>query len=171
MKKLFLISIMAMLTIASYGHKRIENATPVSNDTIYYNADHIRVDSKSDAAYGRLLMTEGTGAQKRDVFRDFYLNGTPKLEGGYSFIDISNDANTKLEGDITAFYPNGKEKCRGTYVNGKPQGYFTVLMRDGSIATAEFVSGKSKYDYFVVTSPDGTTTKRDINDLKAILKI
>ena len=38
-------------------------------------------------------------------------------------------------------------------------------------ATAEFVSGKSKYDYFVVTSPDGTTTKRDINDLKAILKI
>ena len=62
---------MAMLTIASYGHKRIENATPVSNDTIYYNADHIRVDSKSDAAYGRLLMTEGTGAQKRDVFRDF----------------------------------------------------------------------------------------------------
>lgn len=171
MKKLFLISIMAMLTIASYGHKRISNATAVSNDTIYYNANHVRVDSKADAAYGRLLMTEGTGTQKRDVFMDFYPNGNVKLEGGYSFIDISNDANTKLEGDITAFYPNGKEKWRGTYVNGRPEGYFTILMRDGSVATAIYEYGKPKHNYFVVVSPDGTSTRRDIKDLKSLLKM
>lgn len=161
---------MAMLTAATYAHKRIENAVPVSNDTIYYSIDKMRVDDKSQAAYGRLLLTVGTGAQKRDVFRDYYPNGTLKIEGGYSFIDLSNDNNTKLEGDVTAYYPNGKEKWQGSFVNGMANGYFTMMMRDGSIATAQFVNGKSKLDYFVVTAPDGTMTKRDVKDLQSFLK-
>ncbi len=170
MKKILLVAIMAMLTVASYAHKRVLNAVPVSNDTIYYNVDNIRVDDKSDAAYGRLLLTAGKGVDKRDIFRDFYPNGTLKAEGGYSFIDLSNDNNTQLEGEVTAYYPNGKEKWQGKFVNGKANGYFTVMMRDGSIATAQFVNGKSKLDYFVVTAADGTMSKRDVKDLKHLLK-
>ena len=170
MKKILLVAIMAMLTLASYAHKRVLNAVPVSNDTIYYNVDNIRVDDKSDAAYGRLLLTAGKGVEKRDIFRDFYPNGTLKAEGGYSFIDLSNDNNTQLDGEVTAFYPNGKEKWQGKFVNGKANGYFTVMMRDGSIATAQFVNGKSKLDYFVVTAADGTMSKRDVKDLKHLLK-
>lgn len=170
MKKILLVAIMAMLTVASYAHKRVLNAVPVSNDTIYYNVDNIRVDDKSDAAYGRLLLTAGKGVEKRDIFRDFYPNGTLKAEGGYSFIDLSNDNNTQLDGEVTAFYPNGKEKWQGKFVNGKANGYFTVMMRDGSIATAQFVNGKSKLDYFVVTAVDGTISKRDVKDLKHLLK-
>ena len=113
---------MAMLTVASYAHKRVLNAVPVSNDTIYYNVDNIRVYDKSDAAYGRLLLTAGKGVEKRDIFRDFYPNGTLKAEGGYSFIDLSNDNNTQLDGEVTAFYPNGKEKWQGKFVNGKANG-------------------------------------------------
>ena len=138
MKKILLVAIMAMLTVASYAHKRVLNAVPVSNDTIYYNVDNIRVDDKSDAAYGRLLLTAGKGVEKREIFRDFY--------------------------------PNGKEKWQGKFVNGKANGYFTVMMRDGSIATAQFVNGKSKLDYFVVTAADGTMSKRDVKDLKHLLK-
>lgn len=170
MKKILLVAMMAMLATVTYAHKRILNAVPVSNDTIYYNVDKVRVDDKSDAAYGRMLLTVGTGMQKRDIFRDYYPNGTLKIEGGYSFIDLSNDNNTKLDGEVTAYYPNGKEKWQGTFVNGKPEGYFTMMMRDGSIATAQFVNGKSKLDYFVVTSPDGTMTKRDVKELKSFLK-
>ena len=48
MKKILLVAIMAMLTVASYAHKRVLNAVPVSNDTIYYNVDNIRVYDKSD---------------------------------------------------------------------------------------------------------------------------
>ena len=130
----------AFMTMASYAHKRVsETATVVSTDTIYYNADYIRVNNRVDAAYGRLLLTEGTGKNKREVFRDYYMNGKLKLEGGYSFIDLNDDRNTKVEGDVTAFYPNGKEKYRGSFIGGKPEGYLTVMMRDGSIATAEFV--------------------------------
>lgn len=171
MKKIILIALMALTTMATYAHRRVsENATVVSTDTIYYNADYLRVMNRSEAAYGRLLLTEGTGRDKREVFRDYYINGKIKMEGGYSFIDLSNDRNTKVEGDITAFYPNGKEKYRGSFVNGQPDGYFTLMMRDGSIATAEFVNGKSRFSYFVVTGTDGTQTQRDISDLKAFLK-
>lgn len=170
MKKLLLVAAMAMVTVATYAHRRVVNATPVSNDTIYYNVENMRVDSKDLAAYGRLLLVEGTGRDKRDVFRDFYPNGNVKIEGGYSFIDLNNDNNTRLEGDVTAFYPNGKEKWRGTFVNGKPDGYFTMMMRDGSVATAQFIDGKSRLDYFVVTAPDGSTSRRDIKDLKSFLK-
>ena len=171
MKKILLIAVMAMLTTASFAHKRIVNATPISNDTIYYNVENMRVDSKDVAAYGRLLLTEGTGREKRDVFRDFYPNGNVKIEGGYSFIDLSDDKNTRYEGDVTAFYPNGKEKWHGTFVNGKPNGYFTMMMRDGSIATAQFINGKSRLNYFVVPSPDGTMSRRDIKELESFLKI
>ena len=76
-----------------------------------------------------------------------------------------------VAGDVTAFYPNGKEKWRGTFVNGKPNGYFTMMMRDGSIATAQFINGKSRLNYFVVTSPDGTMSRRDIKELESFLKI
>ena len=170
MKKMFLISILALLSIASYGHRRVVNATPVSTDTIYYNDANQRVYERAEAAYGRLLLTEGTGRNKRDVFQDYYMNGKLKLEGGYSFLDLSDDNNTQLDGDITAFYQNGKEKWRGTFVNGKPQGYFVMMMRDGSVATAEFENGRSKHDYFTVTAPDGTMKLRDIRDLKSFLK-
>ena len=171
MKKILLLTMMAFITMASYAHKRVsETATVVSTDTIYYNADYIRVDNRADAAYGRLLLTEGTGRQKREVFRDYYMNGKLKLEGGYSFIDLNDDRNTKVEGDVTAFYPNGKEKNRGSFIGGEPEGYLTVMMRDGSIATAEFVNGISRFNYFVVTATDGNQTRRDINDLKIFLK-
>ena len=93
------------------------------------------------------------------------------FEGKEYSIDLSDDKNTRYEGDVTAFYPNGKEKWHGTFVNGKPNGYFTMMMRDGSIATAQFINGKSRLNYFVVTSPDGTMSRRDIKELESFLKI
>lgn len=169
MKKLLLISVMAMLTIASYGRKHVENATVVA-DTIYYAENMQNVVSKSQANYYRLLMTEGTGLQKRDVFQDFYLNGNLKAEGGYSFVDLGNDKNTVFDGEITTYYVNGKEKWHGTFKNGKRNGYFTLMMRDGSVAVAEFVNGVSIHDYFTVTHADGTITKRPLSEMKSLLQ-
>jgi VCBS repeat-containing protein len=169
MKKLLLISVMAMLTIASYGRKHVENATVVA-DTIYYAENMQNVVSKSQANYYRLLMTEGTGLQKRDVFQDFYLNGNLKAEGGYSFVDLGNDKNTVFDGEITTYYVNGKEKWHGTFKNGKRDGYFTLMMRDGSVAVAEYVNGVSKHDYFTVTRTDGTMSKRPMSEIKSLLQ-
>ncbi len=169
MKKLLLISVMGMLTIASYGRKHVENATVVA-DTIYYAENMQNVATKSQAGYYRLLMTEGTGMMKRDVFQDFYVNGNMKAEGGYSFVDLGNDKNTVFDGEVTTYYINGKEKWHGTYKNGVRNGYFTMMMREGGVAVAEFVNGVSKHDYFTVTNSDGTMTKRPISEIKSLLQ-
>lgn len=171
MKRVILFSMMMMMTIASFGRNHVnENATVVA-DTIFYSADLMNVNSRSDASYYRVLMTAGKGLQKRDVFQDFYLNGTLRAEGGYNFIDLGNDKNTVLNGAVTTYYPNGNEKWHGKYVNGKREGYFTLQMRNGGVATVQFVGGKSKYDYFVVTMPDGQMQKRPISEIKSLLNI
>lgn len=169
MKKIILFSMMAMMTVASYGTKHVSPEAVVASDTIYYGANKMNVSSRSDASYYRLLMTQGRGNNKQDVFKDYYLNGTLKAEGGYSFIDLSDDTNSLLNGEVITYYPNGKIKSCGKYVNGKRNGFFTIQMRDGSVASLEFVDGQSKYDYFMVTRHDGSMERRPISEIKSLL--
>ena len=98
------------------------------------------------------------------------MNGNLKAEGGYSFVDLNNDKNTVLNGEVTTYYQNGKEKLHGRYVNGKRQGYFTLQLRDGGVAIVAYENGKSKYDYFMVTRADGTQEKRPLNEIKSLLR-
>lgn len=123
MKRMILFSLMALMTIAAFGRKHVENATVVA-DTIFYAENMSNVTSADQASYYRLLMTTGSGLNKKDVFQDFYMNGNLRAEGGYSFIDLGNDRNTIFNGEVTTYYKNGKEKWHGNYVNGKREGYF-----------------------------------------------
>ena len=77
MRRVFLISVFALMTVASFGRKHIENATVVA-DTIYYADNMLNVTSAEQAGYYRLLMTQGVGSAKKDVFQDFYMNGNLK---------------------------------------------------------------------------------------------
>ncbi len=168
MKRVLLISVMALLTVASFGRKHVENATVVA-DTIYYAENMMNVAHADQASYYRLLMTTGAGIHKQDVFQDFYMNGNLKQEGGYSFVDLSNDKNTVLNGEVTTYYPNGKEKWHGKYVNGKRTGYFTLQLRDGGVAVVQFVDGKSAHNFFTVTYKNGTMEKKPLSDIKSLL--
>ena len=168
MKKIFLFAIMALITVSSFARKRIENATVVA-DTLYYAANMMNVANRDQASYYRLLMTEGSGLTKRDVFQDYYMNGNLKAEGGYSFVDLSNDKNTVLNGEVTTFYPNGKEKLHGNYVNGKREGYFTLQLREGGVAVVQFKNGKSVHNYFTVTHKDGTIEKKPLSEIRAFM--
>lgn len=170
MKKIALISAMLLMTVVSFGRNRVSENAKIVADTIYYAADMQSVANANQASYYRLLKTQGTGLEKEDVFQDFYMNGNLKAEGGYSFIDLSNDKNTVLDGDVTTFYQNGKEKLHGRYVNGQRNGYFTLQMRDGGVAIVEYKNGESKYNYFMVTRPDGSQEKRPINEIKSLLQ-
>lgn len=168
MKRLFIVALLAIVTVSTYARKTFVNTTVVA-DTIYYAQNMKNVANADQASYYRLLMTEGNGLKKQEVFRDFYMNGTVKAEGGYSFIDLGNDKNTVLNGEVTTFYPNGNEKWHGTYVNGKRQGYFTLQMREGGVAVVVYENGQSKFDYFTITKADGTMEKHNISELKALM--
>lgn len=170
MKKTLLIVAMMLMTVASFGHSRVSETATVVGDTIYYAANHMSVDNASEASYYRLLMTQGTGIHKEDVFKDFYMDGTLRAEGGYKFVDLGNDNNTVFNGDVTTYYQNGKEKMRGKYVNGEREGYFTLQLRNGGIATVQYKDGSSMHDYFTVTMPDGTQHKHQLSEIKVLLQ-
>ena len=163
-----ILSMMALMTVASFGRKHVENATVVA-DTIYYAENMTNVASADQAAYYRLLMTTGSGINKKDVFQDFYMNGTLRCEGGYSFIDLGNDRNSVFNGEVTSYYKNGKEKWHGNYVNGKREGYFTLQLREGGVAVVQFKDGKSSHDFFVVTYKDGTQEKKPLSEIKSLM--
>ena len=103
MKKLILMSAMLLMTIASFGRTRVSENAKVVGDTIYYAANMQSVNNAREAAYYRLLKTQNSGLAKEDVFQDFYMNGKLRAEGGYSFVDLSNDKNTVLNGEVTTY--------------------------------------------------------------------
>lgn len=168
MKRVILITVMALTTIASFGRKHVENATVVA-DTIFYAENMSNVASSDQASYYRLLMTVGTGINKKDVFQDYYMNGNLRAEGGYSFIDLGNDRNSIFNGEVTTYYKNGKEKWHGKYVNGQREGYFTLQLREGGVAVVQFKAGKSVHDYFTVTKSDGTMEKKSLSEIKSLM--
>ena len=161
---------MLLASVSSFGRKYVSEHATVVADTIYYAADRSSVSDASRAAYYRLLLTQGNGADKEEVFTDYYMDGTLKAEGGYSFIDLGNDANTVLNGKVTTYYVNGKEKLNGKYVNGQRDGYFTLQLRDGGVAVIVYKDGKSKFDHFMVTNPDGSQEKRPISEITTLLQ-
>ena len=168
MKRIILLSMMALMTIASFGRKHVENVTVVA-DTIFYAENMSNVASSAQASYYRLLMTTGTGLNKKDVFKDYYMNGNLRAEGGYSFIDLGNDRNTIFSGVVTTYYKNGKEKWHGKYVNGKREGYFTLQLREGGVAVVQFKNGKSVHDFFTVTYKDGKMEKKPLSEISAFM--
>lgn len=170
MKKIVLMSAMLLMTVASFGRTRVSDNAKIVADTIYYAANQQSVKNANEASYYRLLKTQGMGLAKEDVFQDFYMNGNLRAEGGYTFVDLGNDKNTILDGEVTTYYQNGKEKLHGRYTNGQRNGYFTLQLRDGSVAVVEYNNGKSKYDYFMVTRPDGSQEKRPLNEIKSLLQ-
>ena len=168
MKRIILLSMMALMTIASFGRKHVENVTVVP-DTIFYAENMSNVASSAQASYYRLLMTTGTGLNKKDVFKDYYMNGNLRAEGGYSFVDLGNDRNTIFNGEVTTYYKNGKEKWHGKYVNGKREGYFTLQLREGGVAVVQFKNGKSVHDFFTVTYKDGKMEKKPLSEISAFM--
>lgn len=168
MKKILIMVMAVMVSTISFARKGAV-VYSVSNDTIFYNHEMKAVTNGNQASYYRILAKEDYKGAKRDIFEDYYLNGQKRCEGGYAFIDLANDANTILDGMVITYYPNGKEKWRCNYKNGKRDGYLTLQMRDGSIAVVEYVDGISKYDYAAVTSPDGSIAKRSLSSLKKLL--
>lgn len=170
MKHIIILAAMLLTSVSSFALKHVSETAVVVADTIYYSADQTTVANAEQAAYYRLLLTQGEGKEKESVFKDYYMDGTIKAEGGYSFVDLGNDKNTVFNGDVTTYYVNGKEKLHGKYVNGKRNGYFTLQMRDGSIAVIAYQHGESKYDYFMVTNKNGEQQKRPLREIRSLLQ-
>ena len=81
-----------------------------------------------------------------------------------------NDANTVLDGHVTAYYPNGMEKWHCNYKDGKREGYLTLHLRDGSIGVVAYREGKSRFDYMTITHPDGRMEKVGLKHYSSLIQ-
>ena len=122
MKRVILVSMMALLAVVCYGRKRIQNATVVG-DTIYYAENMMHAASADQANYYRILMTTGTGLNKQVT--TYYVNGKEKWNGKY--------VNGKREGYFTLQLREGGVAVV-QFQNGESvYDYFTVTKKDGTI--------------------------------------
>ena len=108
MKRILLISVVAMMTITSYARKHVAENAVVVADTIYYAADKTTVNNNDQASYYRLLMKQNHGVTQRDVFQDFYMDGTLKAEGEYSFIEQHTTLMVKRNGMVNTCKASAK---------------------------------------------------------------
>ena len=169
MKKFFFAAFVCLISATSFAREGV-TTTVVSRDTIFYNQALRSVKSSDNVAYYRLLAKESYKGVERDIFQDFYPDGQKRLEGGYSFLDLGNDANTVLDGHVTAYYPNGMEKWHCNYKDGKREGYLTLHLRDGSIGVVAYREGKSRFDYMTITHPDGRMEKVGLKHYSSLIQ-
>lgn len=169
MKKLLLLSALFMISVCGFARKNV-TTTVVSQDTVYYNGQLQKVSDRENAEYYRLFAKENYQGVQRDIFQDYYLNGKLRMEGGYSFLDLNNDKNTVLDGVVTTYYPNGKEKWTCKYKNGKRQGYLSLQLRDGSVVVAQYDYGNLVHNYLMVTHADGTMEHVAVSDYAHLLQ-
>lgn len=169
MRKLFLAALVCLVSATSFAREGVTTEV-VSHDTIFYNQQMKVVSDRDAAAYYRLLAKETNKGEVRNIFQDFYPNGHKRLEGGYAFLDLGNDANTVLDGRVTSYYPNGREKWNCNYKNGKRHGYLTLNLRGGSIGVVAYTNGEMRYKYIMVTHPNGKMEKKDIKEYEKLLQ-
>lgn len=168
MKKLLLIAVLAMISVCGFARKNV-TTTVVSQDTVYYNNQLVKVADREDAEYYRLFAKEDYKGQQRDIFQDYYLNGNIRMEGGYKFLDLSNHNNTVLDGQVITYYPNGKEKWQCNYKNGKRQGYLTLQLRDGSVVVAQYDYGQLVHNYLMLTHANGKMEKVPVSEYEHLI--
>lgn len=169
MKKLLLIAVLSLISVCGFARKNV-TTTVVSQDTVYYNAQMVKVASRENAEYYRLFAKEDYKGQQRDVFQDYNMNGSLRMQGGYSFLDLNNDKNTVLDGEVTTYYPNGKEKWTCKYKDGKRQGYLSLQLRDGSIVVAQYDYGNLVHNYLMKTNANGQMEQVPIDEYEHLIQ-
>lgn len=98
-----------------------------SQDTIYFNPDGLKVDTKLKAAYYQTLAKDNVQSNKI-IERQYYLSGLPKKETYYL------DYNRKIkDGTQKIWYNNGQLKSAVEYVDNKKQGLLLTYWENGQL--------------------------------------
>ena len=175
MKNIFASLACLLLSFSAFGQF-------VKIDTLYYDKDWKGVPIKELADYYRVAFYP-TDSQQPKRFRDYYITGELAGDGTFISIDKNDASESVYDGEINAYYKNGKLlRCYhytkgiedGTltdyYENGLvsseitmnegvPDGLFTQFLEDGTYIVMEFDNGSLPYDYYLHVTPEGYATK------------
>lgn len=149
---------------------------------IYYDKDWKGVSNASFAAFYRIAVYPVNQNYKKRC-RDYFISGELQGEAEFVSIDKFDDSKSVWEGECVTYFKNGKIASKANWKNGKPNGEFcyfsedglvkkkgqlfygkldglyTEFLEDGTFLQAEYIYGKSKYEYYVKSNQKGQLIK------------
>jgi len=139
MKTYFILAFYFFKTAALFSQSR---------DTIYFNS-RWEICDKPLAQYFRIgeVKTDGTKRYSGTV-ADFYINGTPEMEGSYTEQGVKS-------GPFTFYYLNGKIKSHGNYSENKISGFWDFYHEDGTKYAVLYFPGDG-FNFSVLDFTDST---------------
>jgi antitoxin component YwqK of YwqJK toxin-antitoxin module len=177
--KIMILVLFVVVSFVSYGQERI--------DTIYYDKDWKGVPNRSFADFYRVAIYPENALYKKQ-FRDYYVTGELQATGGFISIDKFDDSKSVIDGELVNYFKNGKisekrivkngkqngEYCvysedglvirKANFVNGELSGLYTEFLESGAYVQAEYINGKPKYDYYVMSNQEGQIIKIKYSD-------
>lgn len=156
-------------------------------DTTYYDKDWKVINNKQFADYYRYSLIPENSNSKR-IFRSYYITGELESVGGFISLSDTNDSLSVFEGEITGYFRNGKMsykriyshgkangvfidysedeliKCHGTLLDGELNGLYTEFYRDGGFMQIEYLNGRPKYDYYLMSNVEGYMLRYSVFD-------
>ena len=185
MRKVYLLAILPFFLCCNYltAQERV--------DTIYYDKDWKGVSNRSFADFYRIAVYPANENYKK-LFRDYYITGELQATGGFISIDKFDDSKSVFDGESVIYFKNGKIQWKKTFQNGKLNGEFyeyfedglmkvktnlvneelhglyTEFFENGNFVQAEYVNGKPKYNYYVMSNQSGQVVKISFSDNQPI---
>lgn len=182
-KKILVLVLFMSVSFVSYGQERV--------DTIYYDKDWKGVSNRAFADYYRIAIYPDNSLYKKR-FRDYYITGELQGTGGFISIDKYDDSKSAFDGECISYFKNGKIQYKNQYANGKPNGehceysedglvirqynfvngklsgLYTEFLEKGAYIQAEYVNGKPKHHYYIMSNHEGQVMKIKYSDNKPL---
>ncbi|MGL4412212.1 MAG: toxin-antitoxin system YwqK family antitoxin [Bacteroidales bacterium] len=156
-------------------------------DTTYFDKDWKVINNKQFADYYRYsLIPENSNSKK--IFRSYYFTGELESIGGFISLSDTNDSLSVFEGEVIGYFRNGKMsykriysdgkangvfidysedeliKCQGTLLDGELNGLYTEFYKDGGFMQIEYLNGRPKYDYYLMSNVEGYMLRYSVFD-------
>jgi hypothetical protein len=178
-KRLLAFVLVGSFVATSFAQEKI--------DTIYYDKDWKGVSNRAFADFYRIAVHPISDNYKK-TFRDYYITGELQASGAFISIDKFDDSKTVFDGETVTYFKSGKVHYKNNYSNGKKNGehceysenglvvkkmdfvndelsgLYTEFIEDGAFVQAEYINGKPKYDYYIVSNMNGQIVKIKYSD-------
>jgi len=138
-KRIFLVLIIGFCATFSFAQDKVIQV-------IYFDSDWNRTSTEDGALYSRAItFYENDLHHPIELVKDYYLeSGNLLREGEYSYYDLVNEENNKLQGLSTLYYDNGEKSYQCQYNDkGELFGLLKYWYENGELqVTYDYHNGK-----------------------------
>ncbi len=151
--RVYIITILVTVLSISTSVSQTMNKRGIKKETTYYDADKTKKQSEGYVIDNEYYSFNG---QKWGKWTYWYENGNLQ--------EISHYYLGKLDGIVQQFYPSGKIKTEGIFLEGIQEGKMTAYYENGNIAELGMFHKDEKIGAFYYNYSDSTPMKKSFYD-------